>query len=172
MSHPLPRFFEALIDAIYCIPNLSIMRSCEINVQLSAIYIDMLLQIKFPEDGPKRQRVNGDHNCAQHRTFWDARFNLLELWLSLYTVWVIFNMYDSSHWRTVPWMPMLRSWLIKVELLTMSKAALIWSGPTTTPFFLSTTRRRSPWMRAITVSVLWYCLHILTLESVHITVTF
>ena len=69
MSHPLPRFFEALIDAIYCIPNLSIMRSCEINVQLSAIYIDMLLQIKFPEDGPKRQSVNGDYNCAQHRTF-------------------------------------------------------------------------------------------------------
>ena len=86
MSHPLSRFFEALIDAIYCISNLSIMRSFEINVQLSAIYLYMLLQIKFPEDGPKRQSVNGDHNCAQHRNFWDARFNLLELWLSLYTV--------------------------------------------------------------------------------------
>ena len=48
----LPRFFDALLDAIDCIRSFSILRSGEVSVQLSVTCIYVVMQVMFPEDDP------------------------------------------------------------------------------------------------------------------------
>ena len=84
----LPRFVDALLDAIDCIRSFSILRPSEVSVQVSVICIYVVLQVMFPDDGPQGQSVNGKQNWAQLRPLWMTySVNVLrELWPPMHTV--------------------------------------------------------------------------------------